>query len=57
MNYVGQLLTRMRPGDVIHFNILGQSFIVLNSHQAAVDLLDKRGANYSGRPRFPLFKM
>jgi hypothetical protein len=56
MNW-GQLLTRMCPGDVIHYNVLGQSFIVLNSHQAAVDLFDKRGAIYSGRPQFPLFEM
>lgn len=31
--------------------------VILNSLQAANDLLDKRGANYSDRPRFPLFEM
>jgi hypothetical protein len=56
MDCAGQLLICTCPGDIIHLNVLGQPFIVLNSHQAAVDLLDKRGANYSGRPRFPLFE-
>lgn len=31
--------------------------ICLNSVQAANDLLDRRGANYSDRPRFTLFEM
>lgn len=26
--------------------------IILNSVEASVDLMDKRGANYSGRPYF-----
>lgn len=41
-------------GDVIHIHFLGRSIIVLNSVQAATDLLDKRSANYSDRPAFPL---
>lgn len=44
-------------GDVLYFNTLGQHVVVLNSVQAAVDLLDKRGANYSDRPRFTLFEV
>lgn len=43
--------------DVIYVNVLGQPIIILNSVQAAVDLLDKRGANYSDRPRFVLFEV
>lgn len=43
--------------DVLSVNILGQPVIVLNSVQAAVDLLDKRGFNYSDRPRFVLFEV
>ncbi|KAK7457634.1 cytochrome P450 1A2 [Colletotrichum acutatum] len=42
--------------DVLSFNVLGQPIIVLNSVRAAVDLLDKRGANYGDRPRFVLFE-
>jgi hypothetical protein len=37
-------------GDVVYINVLGQEMIILNSSKAAVDLLDKRSANYSDRP-------
>ncbi|OHE93537.1 cytochrome P450 1A2 [Colletotrichum orchidophilum] len=42
--------------DVLYFNVLGQHVVVLNSVRAAVDLLDRRGANYCDRPRFVLFE-
>ena len=42
--------------DVIYVNLLGQPVIVLNSVAAAVDLLDKKGANYSDRPPFVLLE-
>jgi len=35
--------------------IFGQPLVVLNSFEAARDLLEKRGAIYSGRPRLVLF--
>lgn len=44
-------------GDVMHIHFLGQSVVVLNSAKAAVDLLDKRSANYSDRPHFALLEM
>jgi cytochrome P450 len=43
--------------DILHFSILGRSIIVLNSVEAARDLMDKRGANYADRPRFVLFEV
>ncbi|KAI1297494.1 putative cytochrome P450 oxidoreductase [Xylaria venustula] len=43
--------------DILHFRVLGRSIIVLNSIEAAHDLLDKRGANYADRPRFVLFEV
>ncbi|KAL2208559.1 putative cytochrome P450 oxidoreductase [Sarocladium strictum] len=43
--------------DILHFNVLGRSIVVLNSVQAARQLLDKRGANYADRPRFVLFEV
>lgn len=43
--------------DVLCFEIFSQPIVVLNSVQAAVDLLDRRGANYADRPRFTLFHM
>lgn len=37
-------------GDVTYVSVLGQEMIILNSSKAAVELLDKRSANYSDRP-------
>ncbi|KAI0762207.1 cytochrome P450 [Fomes fomentarius] len=37
-------------GEVVHLSVLGQSIIVLGSYKAACDLMEKRSANYSGRP-------
>jgi hypothetical protein len=42
--------------DIIYVNLLGQPVIVLNSVKSAVDLLDKKGAIYSDRPRFVLLE-
>lgn len=49
--------SREYGSDVLSVNTLGQTVIVLNSVKAAVDLLDKRGLNYSDRPRFVLFEI
>jgi len=43
--------------DILYFNVLGRPIIVLNSVEAAHELLDKRGANYADRPRFVLFEV
>lgn len=43
--------------DIIYLNILGRPVVILNSVQAANDLMDKRGLNYADRPRFVLFEM
>ncbi|GKT59242.1 cytochrome P450 [Colletotrichum tofieldiae] len=48
---------REYESDVIHVRSLGQSMIVLNSVEAAKDLLDRRGGNYCDRPRFALFEV
>ncbi|KAJ7447848.1 cytochrome P450 [Mycena latifolia] len=44
-------------GDVMHLQVLGRSMIILDTYQAAVDLLDKRGVNYSGRPNYTLYEL
>jgi len=36
-------------GDIVYCKLLGQDIVVLNSHETAVELLDKRSANYSDR--------
>lgn len=35
-------------------NLFGQRVVILGSIQAALDLLDKRGLNYSDRPYLPV---
>jgi len=47
----------MGLGGIAHLKVLGQSLIILNSHKTAMEVLDKRGAIHSGRPRFPLAEM
>ncbi|TFK33336.1 cytochrome P450 [Crucibulum laeve] len=42
-------------GPVIHLKVPGRTIIVLNTVEAAMDLLDKRSANYSDRSKLPLF--
>lgn len=41
-------------GDIVHFSVLGKHIIVLNSYAAAYDLLLRRSAIYSDRPRLPM---
>lgn len=41
----------------MYFSMLGQPVIVLNSVQAAFDLLDKKSANCSGRPTTVFIKL
>ena len=36
-------------GDVVYLDALSQPMIILGSHEAALELLDKRSANYSDR--------
>ncbi|KAJ7881743.1 cytochrome P450 [Mycena olivaceomarginata] len=44
-------------GPVMLLKVLGRSMVILDSHQAAVDLLDKKGAIYSDRPKFELYEL
>lgn len=36
----------------MYLEVFGHGVLVLNSHAAAVDLLDRRGVNYGDRPAF-----
>ncbi|KAI6780605.1 cytochrome P450 [Emericellopsis cladophorae] len=38
-------------GPIMHFSMAGKPLIILSTHEAAHDLLNKRGARYSDRPR------
>ncbi|KAI0264166.1 cytochrome P450 [Gloeopeniophorella convolvens] len=44
-------------GDVISIQVPGDVIVVLNSHQAAKDLLERRGDIYLDRPTIPFFDM
>jgi hypothetical protein len=41
----------------MHLDVLGKHVMVLSSLVVVSDLLDKRGAIYNSRPRFPIFDM
>jgi hypothetical protein len=41
-------------GDVVHVNVLGQHLIIINSIEAADELLDQRSTIYSSRPFIPM---
>ncbi|ESK85379.1 cytochrome p450 [Moniliophthora roreri MCA 2997] len=43
-------------GDIVYIRLFNQDVIVLNSAKAAGDLLDRRAANYSQRPRIPVIE-
>ncbi|KZT05260.1 cytochrome P450 [Laetiporus sulphureus 93-53] len=44
----------VKYGDIIYARVLQKHIVILNSVRAARDLLEKRGATYSDRPRFVL---
>ncbi|KZV70540.1 cytochrome P450 [Peniophora sp. CONT] len=46
-----------RYGDIVHISTFGKHIIMINSAQAAIDLLEKRSAIYSDRPHFPLIDL
>ncbi|KAI0352715.1 cytochrome P450 [Trametes cingulata] len=39
-----------RYGEVVYLHIFGQGLLFLNTYEAAMDLLDKKGAIYSDKP-------
>ncbi|OJT07746.1 O-methylsterigmatocystin oxidoreductase [Trametes pubescens] len=38
-------------GELVYLNVFGQGLLFVNSYEAAVDLLEKRGAIYSDKPK------
>jgi len=38
-------------GDLIYLNAVGQPIVIINSSRVGVELLDRRAAIYSDRPR------
>jgi hypothetical protein len=50
-SFFGSFLTWSRPGDLIYLNAAGQPVVIINSQKVAIELLDRRAAIYSDRPR------
>ena len=44
-------------GSIVHFRVLGQSIIVLNSADDVIELLEKRSATSSDRPQTPMIEL
>lgn len=38
----------------MHLDVMGQHFVILNTEEAAIDLLEKRSAIYSDRQMTPM---
>ncbi len=41
-------------GDIVYMGVFGNPIVVLNTKQAAYDLLDRKGSMYSSRPQRPM---
>ncbi|KAF8515740.1 cytochrome P450 [Gautieria morchelliformis] len=52
--YLAYTKWRDRWGDIIYAKVFDRGICILGTYQAAKDLLDKRGAYYSDRPRLPM---
>ena len=46
------LIDRCTADSLMYITVAGTGMLVLNTHKAANDLLERRGHNYSDRPRF-----
>lgn len=44
-------------GDIVYLDVLGQPILLLGTHEAAIDLLDKRSALYSDRVHSPMVNL
>ena len=53
--YPENLIELQAGSDIIYMNVLGQSMIVIDKYETAVELLDKRSAIYSSRFVMPVF--
>ena len=50
------LISSHGAGDVVFAKFFRTPAIILNSKEAAIELMEKRSAKYSDRPRFLLLK-
>lgn len=55
LRYLWNLLnynTNYFIGPLVYISVAGQGILIINTHEAAFELLNRRGGNYSERPRF-----
>ena len=57
LEYAVGLLSHISVGSIVHFRVLGQSIIVLNSADAIYELLEKRSATSSDRLQTPMIEL
>ena len=57
LEYTVGLLDHISIGSIVHFRVLGQSIIVLNSADAIYELLEKRSATSSDRLQTPMIEL
>lgn len=48
---VHPISTCLVTGDLVYLRIFGQGILFLNSVEATIEILEKRGAMYADRPR------
>src|SRR5262245_34396895 len=44
-------------GPITSVSIFGQDFVIVNSFEAAIDMMEKRGTTYSDRPQIPMAEL
>ncbi|TFK73312.1 cytochrome P450 [Pluteus cervinus] len=49
--------TKTYDSPLVYANALGTHILVVNEMEDAIELLERRAANYSDRPRFPLMEL
>ena len=51
VNIRSESVVALASGAVVQARLFRQSIVIINSHKAAVELLEKKSAIYSDRPR------
>lgn len=48
------MLTYLKDSDILYYESWGNPFVIVNSHEVALDLFERRSALYADRPRMPM---
>lgn len=55
--FICRLCALLSLGDILHLRDYHKHYIILNSYEDNVELLDKRSGMYSDRPEIPMLKL